>query len=121
MIDKIVIVGDVHGRNFWKQVVEKEGVNLYTLFVYLGDYWDSFDKPYIEQESNFLDILQFKKDNMHNVILLIGNHDYVIPGNWSGKQQMQGLFIEEYMRQSKENGMKNPWIIMKKPPTIEVR
>lgn len=42
----------------------------------MGDYLDSFDKTNEEIMNNFLDIIQFKEDNMDKVILLLGNHEW---------------------------------------------
>lgn len=71
---KTIILGDTHGRSFWKLIVAKEKPNR---VVFIGDYFDSFDISAVEQMQNFKDIIQYKKDNPDvEVILLIGNHDY---------------------------------------------
>lgn len=67
---RIIVIGDVHGRNIWKDIVNREK----GLFIFLGDYFDSFDIPLDEQIGNFQDILEFSKNN--NCITLMGNHDY---------------------------------------------
>lgn len=80
---RIIVVGDIHGRNIWKDIVNKEK----GLFIFLGDYFDSFDIPLEEQIGNFQDILEFSKNN--DCILLAGNHDYhyLVPGeSFSGFQ-----------------------------------
>lgn len=73
---RIIVIGDIHGRNIWKDIVNKEskGRDQRTHFVFLGDYFDSFDIPLEEQIGNFQDILEFCKK--HYGILLTGNHDY---------------------------------------------
>jgi len=71
---KIIALGDTHGRNVWKEIVLKE--EPFDKIVFIGDYWDSFDIPYEEQAKNFLDICEYKKDNINKVVLLIGNHDF---------------------------------------------
>lgn len=76
-MDKILIVGDVHGRTFWKKA--KELINEVDKVVFLGDYLDPYSHEYILRKdalSNFHDILAFKKEYPDKVILLIGNHDY---------------------------------------------
>jgi predicted MPP superfamily phosphohydrolase len=76
-MDKILIVGDVHGRTFWKKA--KELINEVDKVVFLGDYLDPYPHEYILRKdalSNFHDILAFKKEYPDKVILLIGNHDY---------------------------------------------
>jgi predicted phosphodiesterase len=74
---RIVILGDTHGNNVWKGIVDHEKDST-DLFIFLGDYFDSRN-PKISQRdclNNFNDILQFKNLNKDKVVLLIGNHDY---------------------------------------------
>ena len=65
------IIGDIHGRDIWKSIVEKGNEKI----IFLGDYFDSFDIPPETQLSNFLDIMEYQNSNK-NCICLIGNHDY---------------------------------------------
>ena len=45
--------------------------------IFIGDYFDSFEIPGVEQIDNFKQIIQYKVDNPQiEVVLLIGNHDY---------------------------------------------
>lgn len=70
---KTIAIGDIHGRHFWKQIVEKEE---FDRAIFVGDYFDSHDDiSGIEQLRNFEDILGFEKTSDKEVILLIGNHD----------------------------------------------
>jgi UDP-2,3-diacylglucosamine pyrophosphatase LpxH len=71
---KTVIIGDIHGHDTWKQVVQQEQDA--DRFVFVGDYFDSFTVPGLIQCQNFQDIIEFKTTTSHKVILLIGNHDY---------------------------------------------
>jgi predicted phosphodiesterase len=71
---KTVIIGDVHGHDSWKQVVQQEQDADRIIFV--GDYFDSFTVPGLIQVQNFQDIIEFKTTTDKEVILLIGNHDY---------------------------------------------
>jgi predicted phosphodiesterase len=71
---KTVIIGDVHGRDQWKQIVAQEKDA--DRFVFLGDYFDSFDISAVEQMHNFKEIVEFKQTIGEEVIMLIGNHDY---------------------------------------------
>lgn len=77
---KIAIIGDVHGRDFWKKVEAKD----YDKIVFLGDYVDPYalefpDLSYKELSKktidNFMEIIKFKQENTDKVILLFGNHD----------------------------------------------
>lgn len=69
---KIVAIGDIHGRDIWQRIVEKE---LPDLTVFVGDYFDSLDIPYLQQMNNFKQIIKFKESYSKQVILLLGNHD----------------------------------------------
>ena len=71
---KLVAIGDIHGRDIWKQIVAKEQDA--DEFVFVGDYFDSFTVKGPDQYNNFLDIIEFKKQSKVPVILLIGNHDH---------------------------------------------
>ena len=74
MVMKLVAIGDIHGRDIWKQIVETEQPNT---VVFVGDYFDSFDIPGKIQIDNFKNIIQWKIDNPQcKVVLLIGNHDF---------------------------------------------
>jgi hypothetical protein len=70
---KIIALGDTHGRSFWKYVVNTQ---TFDKLVFIGDYFDSFDISGEVQLNNFLDIVEYKKNNPEKVILLIGNHDH---------------------------------------------
>ena len=84
---KILIIPDIHGRDLWKVITEKENADK---IIFLGDYFDSgkWDKklekvaPDIHgsiQLENFRNICEFKKESKKlgkEVILLIGNHDF---------------------------------------------
>lgn len=71
----MIVIGDVHGRTFWKDAIEgKEN----ELIVFLGDYLDPYSYEGIsfdEAFANFEQIIEFKKKHKDNVILLLGNHD----------------------------------------------
>lgn len=72
---KIIAVGDVHGRGFWKEVAAKE--HDFDKFVFVGDYFDNF--PPMTQKrifDNFKDIVAFKEAYPDRVKLLLGNHDF---------------------------------------------
>lgn len=88
----MILVPDIHGRDFWKVVKSYKD----NTIVFLGDYLDPYinefpeisKSPYMQEEyiekitallrasiDNFKEILEFKRQNPNNVILLIGNHD----------------------------------------------
>lgn len=70
---KTVAIGDIHGRNTWKAIYEKEKPDR---MIFIGDYFDSFDITSENQQNNFLDICAFKNSGLCEVIILIGNHDH---------------------------------------------
>lgn len=68
-----IAIGDIHGRNNWKRIVEEHPNDR---IVFLGDYCD----PYEEMKnsdvlSNLLDIIDLKTKRKDDIILLLGNHD----------------------------------------------
>ena len=74
-MSNILVVPDVHGRDFYKSILE----NTTDKIVFLGDYTDPY--PYEKLESDdvisaMMDIFSFAKDNPDRVIVLLGNHDY---------------------------------------------
>ncbi len=86
-MSKIVAIGDTHGRAFWKLIAEIE--KPWDKFIFIGDYFDSFDIGSEIQQRNFKEICQFKEEYGDKVILLIGNHDtsYIIGDRCSGYQE----------------------------------
>lgn len=87
---KILVLGDIHGRLHWLDIVQKEQPDL-TIF--LGDYVSTHDDISAEQQlSNLEDILNYKEENPDKVVLLRGNHDTQHLGypwaecsGWNGK------------------------------------
>lgn len=71
---KTIIIGDIHGRDAWKQIINQEQDADRIIFV--GDYFDSFDVPGLVQIQNFQDIIEFKTTTDKEVVMMIGNHDY---------------------------------------------
>jgi hypothetical protein len=70
---EILIVPDVHGRDFWLPALAYPGE-----IIFLGDYADPYPQEGISAGrafENFQIILDFKKANPGNVTLLIGNHE----------------------------------------------
>lgn len=72
--NKVVAIGDVHGRTLWKDIVAKEADA--DRIVFIGDFFDSFNIPGAEQLENFVDILKFKDEHPEKVVLIWGNHDF---------------------------------------------
>ena len=72
---KIIVVPDVHGRTHWKKAASKLTFGEVDEIVFVGDYFDSFNINGEDQINNFLDIIEFQKNNLDRVTLLTGNHD----------------------------------------------
>lgn len=71
---KTIVISDTHGRSLWKLITyqEKDADRI----IFLGDYFDSFDIPGVEQIHNFKEIIEYKKTSSKEVVMLIGNHDH---------------------------------------------
>lgn len=72
----MIIIPDVHGRSFWKDAVKgRENEEI----IFLGDYVDPYvyheDINYLDGMTCLLEVIEFKKQHMDNVTLLLGNHD----------------------------------------------
>jgi len=92
---RILVIGDVHGRDNWKKAVEQVE---YDKVVFLGDYFDSWNESAEQQIKNFNEILEFKKKSDNEVILLIGNHDYhylIDTEKYSGYQESYAKRFKE--------------------------
>lgn len=101
----IIGIGDIHGQDIWKEIINKE--SKYDYIVFVGDYFDSFDISTDIQINNFLDIIEFKKSNPEKVKLLIGNHDihyFSSVGNTgtSGYQKVGNFHINPVIEANKE-------------------
>jgi len=98
---KTIILGDIHGSNIWKKIVEEESPDK---VIFVGDYFDSFDISFAEQLYNFNEILEYKKSGKAEVILLLGNHDYhylpFVNENYSGYQVQNKLYIQAVLSEN---------------------
>ena len=101
---KTIILGDTHGRSFWKLAVNIENPDT---VIFIGDYFDSFQINTEIQVNNFLDIVEFKKTSGIETILLIGNHDHhyfpeIGYTGTSGYQQVGKFQIEPIIEANRE-------------------
>lgn len=70
---KILVLGDIHGRRIWKDIIEKENPDK---VIFLGDYVSTYEGIDSDQQIEELyAILDYKENNTDKVILLRGNHD----------------------------------------------
>ena len=78
----IIIIPDVHGRDFWRWAVAQRKEE--NTIVFLGDYLDPYEDEWIywsDAYKGLLDIIALKQENPEKVMLLLGNHDlhYIFP------------------------------------------
>ena len=86
---KIGLIGDIHGRNFWRLSVHKMLLEGVDRIIFLGDYLDPYQEEieenpelmeceYFGDSKNLLstlnDIVSLKKNEPDRYILLTGNH-----------------------------------------------
>jgi hypothetical protein len=78
----IIIIPDIHGRDFWRWTVSQRKEE--DTLIFLGDYLDPYEDEWIYWSDAFnglLDIIALKRENPEKVVLLLGNHDlhYLFP------------------------------------------
>ena len=96
---KIIIIPDLHGREFWRGAVKDLGEDTHVVF--LGDSMDPYEDDWIYWSDAFQslqDIITFKKECPNQVTLLFGNHDlhYLYP-------QLKGSRFNEYQEARMRN------------------
>jgi len=93
---KILIIGDIHGKDDWKWILEK--IDLFDKIIFVGDYVDSFTRPSKVIKQNLYELILLKRKYMDKVFFLLGNHDYAYvfcKSNTSGFRSMDYLDIKE--------------------------
>ena len=85
---KVLIIGDIHGRKFWRQAVANN-IDKVDKIIFLGDYLDPYgyeieENPELMECNDFYDsqnllkmledIISLKKNEPNKYILLTGNH-----------------------------------------------
>lgn len=105
---KIVVLGDIHGRSVWKDIIDKE---LPDQVIFLGDYVSTHDcVSESDQVSNLLEILRFKGHHPET-ILLRGNHDLQHLGYYWAECSGYFPWVAELMRDLEEEFLANTqWI-----------
>ena len=105
---KIVVLGDIHGRTVWKDIIDKEQPDQ---VIFLGDYVSTHDCiSESDQVSNLLEILRFK-DLYPETILLRGNHDLQHLGYYWAECSGYFARVAELMVDLKEEFLaKTQWI-----------
>ena len=70
-----IIIGDVHGTSYWKDIVKEYKQTDKDTVIFLGDYVDSFNIKPEQCLENLVDLFEYTCSTP-NVHMLIGNHDY---------------------------------------------
>lgn len=101
---KVMIVPDVHGRDFWREPVLS---NLDKEIIFLGDYLDPYPREGITRERAievFKEIVELRKKH-NNITLLLGNHDCSYPfktsicecrHDWGNHSEIAKVFNENF-------------------------
>ena len=112
MVNKILVVPDVHGRVFWKAPVEQY-LHQVDKVVFLGDYLDPYSNEEREYHpddvfSNMMEIINLKRAYDDKVILLKGNHDQHYSSEkfceLAGGTRMDEQNWDKYHKMFNENG-----------------
>lgn len=69
---KLLIIWDLHWKDIWKKLIQE---NTFDKVIFLWDYVDSFNVSDTDMLNNLKDIIEYKKQNLDKVILLLWNHD----------------------------------------------
>lgn len=78
---KILVIPDVHGREFWRKPVNQTLENTNARIVFLGDILDCYSHEFesgvnYKQQAieRFKEIINLKKQHNNRIRLLLGNH-----------------------------------------------
>ena len=100
---KIIAIGDTHGHSSWKLILKETA----DLFIFIGDYFDSFIFSGAEQIYNFKELMRYREQNPDKFIFLRGNHDHY---DWdtygdviSGYQRNNAHLIKEILSENKQH------------------
>jgi hypothetical protein len=121
---KHIIIGDLHGKDCWKDIQ----IGRYDKVIFVGDYVDHWSLPDDVIYQNLQDVIQLKQRNPEKVELLLGNHDaqylhypqFLCSGFRPGMQPLLTLLFNEHrnlfnVAYQKENyiishaGITNKW------------
>jgi hypothetical protein len=66
-----IAIGDIHGRPYWKNYLDRD----FTEFYILGDYFDGYPASFEREYQNFKEICAAARSDSR-LKLCLGNHDY---------------------------------------------
>lgn len=109
---KTLVLGDIHGRTCWKDIIDKETPDR---VIFLGDYVSTHERNISDKQQcdNLDEILFYKETNPDSVILLRGNHDLQHLGYYWA--ECSGYFREvgRYMQSIKDRFLENTqWVFV---------
>ena len=107
-LNKILVLGDIHGRDCWKDIIERENPDN---VIFLGDYVSSHEGISIEDQiENLKEILDYKEANPDMVTLLRGNHDMEALGYYWA--ECYPNFGSTWLMQNKDRFLKDTqWLV----------
>lgn len=102
---KIVAIGDIHGSQDWKKIIEKEKDA--DVFIFLADYLDSRTFSREEELKNLQEIIDLKIEPEKEIIRLIGNHDFhyfpeILDSSTSGYSSAFKLIVSPILGQNRK-------------------
>ncbi len=71
----ILAIGDIHGEDFFLEILKSYKYRKIDKIIFLGDYMDSFYLQSVLIKRSLLDILELKEKEPDKYVLLLGNHD----------------------------------------------
>lgn len=109
---KYLVLGDIHGRECWKDIIPKENPDR---IIFLGDYVSTHDGVDSEvQINNLKEILDLKSSLQDRVILLRGNHDMQHLGYFWAECSGYDKYVGVEMTKIKEEFLKSTqWLYIK--------
>lgn len=99
-MSKYTIIGDIHGRTIWRDIVQKESDS--DKIIFLGDYVSTHYPNDISEDQEIeelYEILDYKEQNKDKVVLLRGNHDVEgLDYHWAKCYPKVRPQVAQYMR-----------------------
>jgi len=100
---KVLCIGDIHGRDDWKDKVNYALTHFVNKIIFIADYVDSFDIDPCEILYNLKEIIEYKKKYPEKIILLLGNHDYAYVFGYSNISGYNYTIQYDYKQLFQEN------------------
>ena len=101
-MDKIIIVPDQHGRNFFHKVFNVTDKPV----IFLGDYTDPYRYEGFDDENcleNLKRTIEYKKSRPNDVTLLIGNHCASMIWSYMGYERTDRAYYNRFHKLYRDN------------------